>query len=133
VVEAVGQMTITREAAAISSGRFRRGDDKPPRRAWIRGPKPFAGTARYGKSRRGERSWRGSLRVALPGMGTARLTGPGFRPRLCPRLFLFEACKLWLPPREHAPGRLAELRADLAQISGSQSQDLALDRLSWSR
>jgi hypothetical protein len=133
VREAVGQMQITRGATAIRGGRFEIGAGKPPRRARVRGFGPFDGSAGYRNPRRAAPTWRGSLRVSLPGLPDAPLAGAGFRSRLCPRLFLTAICRLRLPPRGRTAGRLAALRRDLAQIRGSQSQDLGEDRLSWSR
>jgi hypothetical protein len=44
-------------------------------------PAPFSGTARFRKGAGGKSSWTGTLKVPIPGLGTVRLAGPGFRAR----------------------------------------------------
>jgi hypothetical protein len=46
-------------------------------------PKPFLGSATFSRESADEVSWKGSLRVKLPGFGVVPLTGTGFKSVMC--------------------------------------------------
>jgi hypothetical protein len=61
---------------------LKRGSDW--RRATVRPPAPFSGAATFTRAVRGARpTWRGSLRISLPGAPDLKLTGAAFKPDLC--------------------------------------------------
>jgi hypothetical protein len=82
--ETVGRVHVSRGALVIAGPRMLE-LSKPgaqPRTARVKGPKPFAGRGKYVEAS-GEESWRGSLRVPIPGEGTVPLTGPEFDVKTC--------------------------------------------------
>lgn len=83
-VELRGSMIVGRGARAtgragsfrvVSSGRTRVGRLKPP---W-----PFRGRAVFRSSPGSSPTWRGNLRVPVPGTGRVRMSGRRFKARLC--------------------------------------------------
>jgi hypothetical protein len=95
---------------------------------------PFAGTAAYSKPPGGAATLTGSLTVSLPGAGEVPLTGDDFKAALCRALKekQIERCTREVAA-ELGPKLGATAFAGPAQGSGSQSQVLWDDRLSWSR
>lgn len=117
-------MTITRGVTAFGPrSTLKLGAGRTPRSATVRPPAPFDGEARFRDPPHGPPTWKGSLSVSLPGAPGVSLAGPSFAARLCAHTSVLGPCKVG-PPRQAARS---------AQGSGSHSQPLALDRLSWSR
>lgn len=84
-VERRGRMEIERRAIfeAPSRSLAIEGGPGTSLEATLRLPAPFAGTAAYSVRGEGEGSWRGDLRVPLPGAPSTALAGPSFRSILC--------------------------------------------------
>lgn len=122
-----GRMSVTRTAFALVGGRnafLASAPGKHPAFAYLKPPKPFAGSAVFEETGVGAGSWNGNLSAWLPGLGRVAFAGPGFSSNLCRRSAGQPGCPL--EPTVRRP--LA-----LLQGSGSQSQLLAEARLSWSR
>ncbi|HEX5763571.1 MAG TPA: hypothetical protein VFY04_10700 [Solirubrobacterales bacterium] len=121
------RMEIARYAFALVGGRnafIASGPGKEPGFAFLKPPKPFAGSAVFEQTGALANSWSGDLSVWLPGAGRVALAGPSFSSSLCRRRAAQTGCAV--EPIVRRP--LAAL-----QGSGSQSQLLAEARLSWSR
>lgn len=56
--------------------------ESEPETIEVRPPEPFAGRALYSRIT-GAANWTGNLRVDLPGIDGAPLTGPGFSAAFC--------------------------------------------------
>jgi hypothetical protein len=136
LLEQRGRIWINR--AAFLEGHRRDmeiGDSRvEPTSATIAPQRPFSGTAAYAKPPGAAATLTGSLAVSLPGADRVPLTGPGFKSALC-RTFkekLLDRCMREVAD-ELGPKLGAGVFAGPAQGSGSQSQLLWDDRLSWSR
>jgi len=95
---------------------------------------PFSGTASYAKPPGAAATLTGSWAVSLPGADRVPLTGPDFKVALCRTLKekVLDRCTREVD-EELGPTAGAVALAKSAQGSGSQSQLLWDDRLSWSR
>ncbi len=58
--------------------------------ATVSPPLPFVGSGSFLRSADGSTSWTGSLRVPVPGLGTVRLTEPGFQAELATLAMLLQ-------------------------------------------
>jgi len=129
-VERVGAVRISRDSFATSNDRmlFVSARDKEPTVAKVAPTWPFKGTATYSREAGAPPGWDGNLAVLLPGIGSAPLTGKGFRVTLCRNKGDFARCQERLTKRT-----LRVVGRWLSQGSGSHSQPFAEARLSWSR
>ncbi|MEZ5077841.1 MAG: hypothetical protein R2725_10385 [Solirubrobacterales bacterium] len=126
--ELQGRMLVYRQAIAASKkdgGIELSPVGESPATATVRPPAPFSGSATLVQSQGEDAAWTGNLSVELPGRGKVRLAGPSFEANFC------REAKLSCLAGEF--GALLERPAARAQISGSQSHDFGLARLSWSR
>lgn len=86
--ERKGRMSVTRNAFALIGGRrafIVSGPDKHPAFAFLKPPKPFAGSAVYEESGVAASEWTGDLTAWMPGAGRVPLAGLEFSSNLCRR------------------------------------------------
>lgn len=121
------RMFVVREAFSKVGGNrafIASAPGKHPAFAFLKPPKPFAGSAVFEEGGVGASSWSGDLSAWLPGAGRVSLAGREFSSSFCRRP----------PGKAGCPyDPVVQRPLSTLQGSGSQSQLLADARLSWSR